>query len=580
VAELAQRGASSLVGFAVVRSPLRGAEIDACVHRVALVRADISLARRTPTTPELERRRREANDHRNEVIAALRDLHPDAVEASSQVHVKQLIGDGAELILQPRLVDSDTARRSTSVQAFIRVGRSNEHFSYAPLVVKNHEVVELASTRRLLEGALDRILPSDAEVHEGLGLRSTPTVRRDGLLLAGALRILESFGAADPGNRGAVVDRASRLWWLELGTSANPRSNLKAYDALYLERLDVLRRLDDWFDEGGDFPTNPYWHRECLTCQFSEHCEEQLESTDDVSLTRFTTFDQQLALREQGVHTRTQLARLNPALAQQLRSALTDKQLRGPEVELSRKIERLDELIYRARAHVHQSSLRLLDPQAMGCPTADVEVDIDMESYNDATYLWGASVTVHSYIEGIVAGHRAFAEWGELTRVAESANFASFWSWFADIRQRCHDAGKTFAAYCFWAQAEDGAMNRAVDTPVDWGPRAVDLAEFRSHSPKEWFDLHDYAKRQIQTEGPLGLKQLARAAGFSWRDENPSGEASMQWYEIATGEDATTALASRARILEYNEDDCRATQALRDWLNGPAQLLAHRDDQW
>ena len=43
------------------------------------------------------------------------------------------------------------------------------------------------------------------------------------------------------------------------------------------------------------------------------------------------------------------------------------------------------------------------------------------------------------------------------------------------------------------------------------------------------------------------------------------------------GTDAQAA-ASRARILEYNEDDCRATKALRDWLNGPAKALAHRDD--
>ena len=70
---------------------------------------------------------------------------------------------------------------------------------------------------------------------------------------------------------------------------------------------------------------------------------------------------------------------------------------------------------------------------------------------------------------------------------------------------------------------------------------------------------------------------FARAAGFDWRDENPSGEASMRWFESAAagGEEAA---AWRQRILDYNEDDCRATQALRDWLNGAARDLAHRDD--
>jgi predicted RecB family nuclease len=214
----------------------------------------------------------------------------------------------------------------------------------------------------------------------------------------------------------------------------------------------------------------------------------------------------------------------------------------------------------------------------MGCPRADVEVDVDMESYNAATYLWGASVTVNRPVTGVPAGHRVFVEWGELSLEAEAAIFADFWTWLGELRQRCHDEGRTFAAYCFWAQAEDGAMNRAVATSIPEGPTMRDLDEFRHCSPAEWIDLHEQAQRQVQTEGPLGLKQLAGAAGFEWRDENPSGEASMQWYEVASRDESDEALASRQRILEYNEDDCRATRALRDWLNGPAKLLAHRDE--
>jgi predicted RecB family nuclease len=214
----------------------------------------------------------------------------------------------------------------------------------------------------------------------------------------------------------------------------------------------------------------------------------------------------------------------------------------------------------------------------MGCPTADVEVDVDMESYDDATYLWGANVTLNAPVDGIVAGYYAFVEWDELTREAEARNFATFWSWLSELRRRCATDGRTFAAYCFWAQAEDGAMNRAVATPVDDGPSVQDLEAFRGMSPPAWIDLHDLAKEQIQTEGQLGLKQLAASAGFQWRDVNPSGEASMLWYEVATRGDDDEAAISRQRILDYNEDDCLATKALRDWLNGPAKMLAHRDD--
>ena len=559
-------------------SPLRGAEIDACVHRVALSRAEPSYASRTLTTPEMERRRREAESHRRAVSDTLKSLHPDAVVASGREHTAELLRTGAELILQPRLTDLD-ARRSTSVQAFVRVGRIDERFTYVPLVIKNHEVTEAGSTRYLLEGDLARPVPSDVIRREGLGLRSTPTVRRDGLALAGAIRILEAFGAADPGSRGALVDRNERLWWLELDSPTYPRFNLRAYDALYGERLGVLQTLDEWFDVGGEFPTSPYWHRECLTCEFNEHCERELEAIDDVSLTRFTSIDQQTVLRSSGVATRARLARLDPVRARIAKThAVPAHEDFDREDRLSRSFDKLDELIYRARAHVRATSLRILDPSQMGCPTADVEIDIDMESYDDATYLWGASVTAHRDVDGVASGHFAFVTWENLTEEVEAQNFAAFWSWFDGLRQRCVAQGRSVAAYCFWAQAEDGAMNRAVRSPVVGGPTSDDLAMFRATSPSLWIDLHEYAKRQIQTEGPLGLKQLAASAGFEWRDVNPSGEASMIWYELAHRDTSHEALISRQRILDYNEDDCRATKALRDWLNGAAKTLAHRDD--
>ena len=558
-------------------SLLRGAEIDACVHRIALSRAEPSRARRTEVSPEMERRRRDADAHRDEVLERLKELHPGAVVATGPSHTEELIGHGVDLILNARLADLD-ARRTVAVQGLIRLGRSGERFVYAPLVVKNHEVTEAATTRRLFEGSLERLLPSDAVVRDNLGLRPTATVRRDVLILDGATRVLEAFGAADPSARGALVDRNARLWWIELAGPTYSRSNLVAYDALFDERIDVLRALDDWFDVGGDFPTSPYWHRDCLTCEFSEHCEGELEAVDDVSLTRFTSQAQQAILREHGVATRDTLARLNPLRVKRARVAqqpFDDAFVR--EDQLSRNIERLDELIYRARSDVRHSALRIREPSQMGCPTADVEVDIDMESYDDVTYLWGASVTVHQGVVGVEAGHVAFAEWGELTAKSEAANFSAFWSWLSNVRRLCEEQGRSFAAYCFWAQAEDGAMNRAVLEPLEGGPTTADLDSFRHTSPPQWIDLHDLAKEQIQTEGPLGLKQLAVAAGFQWRDANPSGEASMLWYELALGQDPQ-AQTSRSRLLDYNEDDCRATRALRNWLNGPAKLLAHRDD--
>lgn len=57
------------------------------------------------------------------------------------------------------------------------------------------------------------------------------------------------------------------------------------------------------------------------------------------------------------------------------------------------------------------------------------------------------------------------------------------------------------------------------------------------------------------------LKTLASYLGFQWRDKTPSGAMSIQWFNeyLVKKEDSLI-----QRILEYNEDDCKATMILKD----------------
>ncbi|MGF1613037.1 MAG: TM0106 family RecB-like putative nuclease [Gammaproteobacteria bacterium] len=69
------------------------------------------------------------------------------------------------------------------------------------------------------------------------------------------------------------------------------------------------------------------------------------------------------------------------------------------------------------------------------------------------------------------------------------------------------------------------------------------------------------------TEWPTrdySIKTLANYLGFIWRDTHPSGAASIEWFHrwVGTGDPEV-----RQRILDYNEDDCRATRVLRDALD-------------
>ena len=66
------------------------------------------------------------------------------------------------------------------------------------------------------------------------------------------------------------------------------------------------------------------------------------------------------------------------------------------------------------------------------------------------------------------------------------------------------------------------------------------------------------------TEWPTrdySIKTLAKFLGFQWRDTHPSGTASIEWFHrwVESGD-----LVIRQRILDYNEDDCRATRVLLD----------------
>ena len=69
------------------------------------------------------------------------------------------------------------------------------------------------------------------------------------------------------------------------------------------------------------------------------------------------------------------------------------------------------------------------------------------------------------------------------------------------------------------------------------------------------------------TDWPLAsysLKDIAVYLGFKWRDETPSGALSIEWFNKYLENKDPKELE---RILLYNEDDCKATAVIKDFLN-------------
>ena len=84
-------------------------------------------------------------------------------------------------------------------------------------------------------------------------------------------------------------------------------------------------------------------------------------------------------------------------------------------------------------------------------------------------------------------------------------------------------------------------------------------------APRNSVDLYnDVVKKG--TEWPtrdFSIKTLAQYLDFKWKDPHPSGAASIEWFYRWT-ESGDPKI--RERILEYNEDDCRATRVLLDGI--------------
>jgi predicted RecB family nuclease len=72
----------------------------------------------------------------------------------------------------------------------------------------------------------------------------------------------------------------------------------------------------------------------------------------------------------------------------------------------------------------------------------------------------------------------------------------------------------------------------------------------------------------------MGLKLVAPLAGFSWHRTDVGGDMAMVRYlEAISLSDNSTRDEARQWILEYNEDDVRATAMLRQWLDSQASFL-------
>jgi hypothetical protein len=209
-------------------------------------------------------------------------------------------------------------------------------------------------------------------------------------------------------------------------------------------------------------------------------------------------------------------------------------------------------------------------------PHPSVEIHVDMEN-DKQIYLWGTQVVWHDRDKQgrnkTTVTHRPDSISDSLvsfeaTEESEAAVFAAFWGYLHEtiaLADEKHGVGNVKVFH--YTAAEDRCMRHIAEEHVGEPgiPTLDEVNEFLNSDV--WVDLYPILTNQLIFPTEDGtLKSLAKYTQFAWRDEDPSGANSILWYQTATGDDEELATAARQRILDYNEDDCKATATLLEWF--------------
>jgi predicted RecB family nuclease len=503
-----------------------------------------------PPDPTGEQRKADAAAHRRSIADEIMSLvGPGWTEIPRGAEVRasdrermtlDAMAEGARFIWAAQLPRDQAGGRRGTIDLLVAT-----ETGYVPVLVVRHKVSDPGSGAQT--SPLSTPWPDARRADKRRRVRPQP---RDVLRLAHTYRLLQACGrsAAGPAIGGVVgLDGDAVVWHdLEAPTWPGGRNALGEYDARFSDRFAVATAAAT----GAEALAQPSRIVECRTCPWWPICSADLERTRDVSLV--VRGEEAATLRAAGVRTVDDLALVDPE----------DESLPPTGMPMV-------DAVGLAKAWLaHLTVVRRVP--AIHVPRAQVEVDVDMESFGDSgAYMWGALLTGADV--GEPTGYRAFATWEPLPTDDEARSFAAFWEWLTVVRLRARARGLSFRAYCYNELAENrfllSSAKRFAGKPGI--PTTEQVQAFITSD--QWFDLFSSVRDHFLCSRGKGLKTIAPAAGFAWRDAEASGENSMRWYRDAVGMDgAAPNDAQRIRLLEYNEDDVRATHALRHWMSSPA----------
>ena len=402
--------------------------------------------------PTAEQRKADAAAHRRAVADRLAVMFGDEwsevpldAPSNDRLYATSKLVEGRARYIWGGLLppDAEFGRRG-SAELLVRVDGGG----YRPVIVVRHKVTDPGAGASTTP--LDRPDPGLALVDPCRKVRPHP---RDQLRLAHAFRLLQAAGQAAPGRPvgGVIGLDADVVVWHDLAAPSWPggRSALAEYDTRFADRMAVAAAAL----AGEPALARPSRVTECRSCPWWPICERQLRGERDVSLV--LRGEDAVALRSIGLSTVDELAACDPH--------------DPPPVPLAGMP--FADAVMLSRAWLADLTL-VRRVREVEVPRADVELDVDMESFGDSgAYLWGCHLW--GVDVGLRLGYRPFVTWRPLPTGDEARSFAQFWGFLNTVRARAAARGLTFRAFCYNELAENRWLVASAQRFAGQGARAL-----------------------------------------------------------------------------------------------------------
>ena len=281
----------------------------------------------------------------------------------------------------------------------------------------------------------------------------------------------------------------------------------------------------------GQESSEPVLGSACHQCGWYKKCRAWAEINLDPTLLFFVGKNK-FQLKRAGLRTIEDIAQMN-----------VDDHLKPPNKIPRMGKKTLERMKLRAGVYL-QGKPQIRPGYELPKAKREIYFDIEDDPTQDHTYLYGI-------LESDNNSDWKF-EYFLAEKIEDEENaIRQFWDFIANSGD---------AAFYVYSAKERSTLRKLMER------YSLDQEVFEQYVEKE-FDLYTdlVVKYSDWPTYSYGIKNIARQVGFSWRDADPGGANSIAWYNDYLS-DPDNKQDVLQRILDYNEDDCKAMVAVKSYF--------------